>query len=401
MKSFTMSGKRKRGNLLTVAMACLLVMTVFPVDPAAGQDCGCMDVVLVMDDTGSMGPTIDTVKSGLGEILSTALAASGGDLRMGLVSFKDDVEVDWEFTDMLTDVEGAVNSLAASLGNLEPEASDEALRYAVTGTTSCDLSGRVPLGGFRPDCVKIAVLITDARPGGCDDLFVAGVDDMNAAAVADQAAQEEVLISAVLVPFYTDHLDTIRPIMMNYADATGGVFNEVAPDGSGTGLAIEEILEACGTTGQMVPVDVDIKPGSCPNPLRTRSADGNGNARMKGVLPAAILGTEDFDVTTVDPATLGLTRDGVEGEVSPIRYSYEDVATPFEGELCDCHELGGDGYLDLTVKFSRDEAAEVLGLVEEEGSTLPLKIVGNISEEYGGAPIMGEDCIWILPDRTR
>ena len=44
---------------------------------------------------------------------------------------------------------------------------------------------------------------------------------------------------------------------------------------------------------QMVSVDVDIKPGSCPNPL---------NVASKGVLPVAILGSGDFDVTDIDIA---------------------------------------------------------------------------------------------------
>lgn len=59
---------------------------------------------------------------------------------------------------------------------------------------------------------------------------------------------------------------------------------------------------------------LDIKPTSCPNPHNTKSG---------GVLPVAIMGTEDFDVSVVDPATILL-----EG-VGPIRYNYEDVGTPF------------------------------------------------------------------------
>lgn len=71
-------------------------------------------------------------------------------------------------------------------------------------------------------------------------------------------------------------------------------------------------------------VDVDIKPGSCPNPL---------NLKSKGVLPVAVLGTEEFDVTTIDPLSILLSREEVEEGVAPIRSDYEDVATPFEGEL--------------------------------------------------------------------
>jgi hypothetical protein len=67
-----------------------------------------------------------------------------------------------------------------------------------------------------------------------------------------------------------------------------------------------------GTTPLQVPVDIKLQ--SCPNPLNVRSA---------GRLPVAILGTADFDVTTVDPASIRLL------DVVPLRSAFEDVATPF------------------------------------------------------------------------
>ncbi len=143
------------------------------------------------------------------------------------------------------------------------------------------------------------------------------------------------------------------------------------------GLAIEPEKE----------VEVDIKPQSCPNPLDTHS---------QGVLPVAIIGTEDFDVITIDPVTIQLTREGVEERVRPVRSGYEDVATPFEGELCECHELGADGYLDLTLKFKTQEIVQTLKLDEiPNGETIPLILTGNLKEE-GGTSIKGRDCVWIL-----
>ena len=137
-----------------------------------------------------------------------------------------------------------------------------------------------------------------------------------------------------------------------------------------------------------IEVDVDIKPGSCPNPL---------NLKSKGVLPVAVLGTDDFDVTTIDPETILLNRscDGCVG-VEPIRWDYEDVATPFEGALCDCHDLNGDGYLDLTLKFDTQELVETLELSDEAGNTIRLTLTGNLKEEEGGTAIEGADCIWVL-----
>jgi hypothetical protein len=134
-----------------------------------------------------------------------------------------------------------------------------------------------------------------------------------------------------------------------------------------------------------VVVPVDIKPMSCPNPL---------NVGAKGVLPVAILGTADFDVTQVDVATVQL-----EG-VSPLRWDCEDVATPFEPfigkEACDCcTEEGPDGYLDLTLKFDTQEIVAALGDVED-GDCVVLHLTGNLMEEYDGTPILGEDVVVIL-----
>ena len=150
----------------------------------------------------------------------------------------------------------------------------------------------------------------------------------------------------------------------------------------------DEETDVCVYDGKKV--SVEIKPGSCPNPL---------NVRSRGVLPVAVLGTEEFDVTTINPDTIVITREGIDGEVPVIRYSYKDVATPFEGELCDCDDLNGDdlnqdGHMDLTLKFRVPELVDGLDLDEVESrETIPLKIIGETED---GTLIMGEDCIRII-----
>ena len=156
---------------------------------------------------------------------------------------------------------------------------------------------------------------------------------------------------------------------------------KAAADGTGPVLSDIRIQSAA------VVVEIDIKPGSCPNPFNTKS---------KGVLPVAVLGTEDFDVTAIDPDTIQLTREGYEVGVFPLRWNYEDVATPFEGEPCECHELNDDGYLDLSLKFDTQEVKDTLDLKAEAGNTIPLLITGNLMEDAGGTPIEGADCIWVL-----
>jgi len=131
---------------------------------------------------------------------------------------------------------------------------------------------------------------------------------------------------------------------------------------------------------------IDIKPSSCPNPL---------NLKSKGVLSVAVLGTEDFDVTLIDPATILLARECSTGEVAPHRWAYEDVATPFDGELCDCHDLNGDGYLDLTLKFDTQELVEMLELEVMAGDMIPLILTGNLNDEAACAAFKGSDCVRI------
>lgn len=138
-----------------------------------------------------------------------------------------------------------------------------------------------------------------------------------------------------------------------------------------------------------ITVAVDIKPGSCPNPF---------NVKSRGVLPVAVLGSEEFDVRTIDPTTIRLTREGYGEGVKPRRWSYEDVATPFEGELCDCHDLDGDGWLDLTLKFLTRQVMRTLELGNVDDTTFvsPLLVTGHLKEDAGAMPIEGSDCVRVL-----
>lgn len=138
-------------------------------------------------------------------------------------------------------------------------------------------------------------------------------------------------------------------------------------------------------------VYVDVKPGSwrCGgNPL---------NLKSKGVLPVAVCGADDFDVETIDPASILLTRDGLGVGVSPLRWSYEDVATPYIGTPGGGHDLGADGYLDLSLKFNTQEVISTLGLdAFGDGDVVTLILTGNLKPAFGSTPIQGQDYIVIL-----
>jgi hypothetical protein len=136
-------------------------------------------------------------------------------------------------------------------------------------------------------------------------------------------------------------------------------------------------------------VELDIKPGSCPNPYNIRLFDWAGSRMSPSVLPVAILGSESVDVNEIDPATLML-----EG-VPALRHDYDDVATLDGHGGCDCNDGDADGHMDMTVKFDRQAIAMALLLENPPhvGQQLPLTLTGAY---YDGMPFEATDCITLV-----
>jgi hypothetical protein len=148
-----------------------------------------------------------------------------------------------------------------------------------------------------------------------------------------------------------------------------------------TGTWYNEALYADGLVfdpQNLMSVTVDIKPGSCSNKF---------NVKKKKVLTFAILGTEELDVSDIDPQSVRLQG------VKPLQWNWKDVATSAgKEEIYDCVDSGPDGFLDLTFKVKILDLVEVMGEVED-GQTVPLRMTGELSNR---TPIDGEDVVFIL-----
>ncbi len=105
-------------------------------------------------------------------------------------------------------------------------------------------------------------------------------------------------------------------------------------------------------------VDIDIHPGSDPNSI---------NPGSNGVIAVAILGSETFDATTVDPFTVEFGPNGA--TEAHVKGHYEDVDE--------------DGFLDLVLHFRTQETGIACGDTE---ATLT-------GELLDGTPIEGTDDI--------
>ena len=149
-------------------------------------------------------------------------------------------------------------------------------------------------------------------------------------------------------------------------------------DGSNPVVELTGLTDVYGLALEIIePVTIDIRPNFCPNPL---------NVKSRGMLHVAILGSEDFDVTTIDVASIHLA------DVAPIRSSYRDVATPVaNANECECTTKGRDGHTDLALKFRTQEIVEALGEVID-GEEWILTLTGVLLDD---TPIEGVDCILI------
>lgn len=143
-------------------------------------------------------------------------------------------------------------------------------------------------------------------------------------------------------------------------------------------------------------VPLDIRPGSCPNPIQPESG---------GVLPVGLVAGPEFDPLAVDLSSLELARaDGVGGAVLPLAgppgpsTQFEDVSSPAPLESCTheeiaCDHMSPDGQKDWLLFFDLQEVAELLTVEPPPQAVVELVLSGRLLD---GTPFAGQDCVVVL-----
>jgi len=212
-------------------------------DTATGS--GALDIAIVFDTTGSMGEEISGAKSAILDF-TDEIDASGVDARYALVTFKDDVTVNQDFTSDASTMKSAVDPLSAAGGSRIPEDSYDAL-----STTVNDLER-------RSSARLVVIHVTDApshyRGDGSD---VSDLTRSEAASQLNGANAKYILAGPTAEDYFSPPDDEGNVTALAREDVTDSEFVRLASGDFGD-LLTDEIASAVteaagGTTVTLAP----------------------------------------------------------------------------------------------------------------------------------------------------
>ncbi len=185
------------------------------------------------------------------------------------------------------------------------------------GTGSCQIV---------TDMSKLADFITQSIGSSLTSLQIA-VDDGAPATIPNSD------ITPVALP-------QSGPVTVNYSTTVSGLApgdHELCVNANGSDAGGSGSVSTCVTVHVAMQVGIDIKPGSYPNSINTKS---------QGKIPVAILGSAAFDVSTIETDSLTFG------------------ATGNEDSLAFCNppdDVNGDGFADLVCHFTTQTTGFAVG----------------------------------------
>ncbi|WP_345986173.1 vWA domain-containing protein [Sulfurimonas sp. HSL-1656] len=345
------------------------------------------DIVFVIDNSGSMNSYINVVKNNV-HVLVDKLVNEGIDFQLGLVAFG------YGYTGAVNPLDSTTNPVVLTPLTTDINLFNTQLHTLNGGGTGYEpgfaavarsMSGAMetPTNKFRDDAGACVILLSneDADDGDITDTSYWIPWHNKPVAIAAMQAHNATFYG-IINPGFNRTYDDYGMNPGSLAVETGGYtwnINELSNPALQAAI-LEEVFDKCiyETIITETPVDFDVHPRSCPNPITTKS---------KGVIPMAILGSDMLDVNDINVSSV--TVNGV----SPVHYSYEDNATVYTGGFSEeplkdeCTTLGADGYMDLVMHF--DTQSVVSGL---ELGVQYLEVTGTLLD---GTPFRGKDVVWV------
>ncbi len=345
------------------------------------------DVFFLIDTTGSMGGTLDGLKSALSTTIIPSLAARIASVGVGIGNYRDfptspfGSSGDWPFhldhrimtvstAVGIASVQAALSAVSLGGGNDGPESAWEALHQVATGLGNAtggmtvpafnaataypstpvagETLGTIPGVGFRTGALPVVVYLTDAPGHNSDTAGVSSSTSYTSPIVSPRSTQvitELKSMSARVIGVATSSTAETRTDQLAAVNATGAI---VPPTAWGTGTARPtgcNATQCC--TGLSGAGESPSSAGTCPlSFLVNSSGSGLGTAVVAAIEALTSFGTMDISAKPVDD-----TSDSVDAVAAFVQ---RVVANPAAGAPCDSGltavDRDGDGSLDTFVK---------------------------------------------------
>jgi len=279
-----------------------------------------LDLVFLIDTTGSMGDDIDRVKRSVNEIIQK-VGSSVSDYRIALADYKDFPQDPYgdpndypykgriAFTKDTNAIIVAVNSLYASGGNDTPESVYKALVSSIAAKD---------IGKWRDDADKAIIVMGDAPPHDPEPITGYTLKTVIDYAKNINIMPDPPIINTVNSIQYMDEqqysLSSVRiySIAIGYDSQTRDYFNKLS-EGTGGKMfvaanasdVVESILQAIDSIGNEPPKPVNQAPDTklaCPSIEKIWPVDGR-------MVEVNILNVTDPDGDQVTITITGITQD--------------------------------------------------------------------------------------------
>ena len=179
-----------------------------------------LDLVFVMDCTGSMGQYIDAAKKNIESIVTRIIQSESADVRFGLVAYRDHPPQESTYVTQVFDFVTNTTSMTANLNTLSAQGGGDGPEAVTAGLQAAKVLA------YREDAAKVVVLIADAPPHGlgeAGDGFPNGdPDGLDPLVIAREMSNLGIAVYTVGCEPALSHYRFAKAFMISLSQLTGG-----------------------------------------------------------------------------------------------------------------------------------------------------------------------------------